>query len=202
MEKNKIMIIALIVIIAALLVGIVAVMPNTAKKDTKLTFKSNSTLTEGDSLKIKLTDENKTAIANQTVNITITNKDKSKDYHTVVTNDKGIGTLKLEKSPGKYNVTVTYNGNDNYAGCNATKMIAIEEKVVESQTTSSSSSQSSSQSSNTHTIMGEDGYYYVVDDNGNHIQTLGPSQKYYPNNPNSVNYPNAESGAKYIDKSK
>ena len=67
-------ILALIVVIAALLVGMAfTMMPNMGKQDTKLKFKSNSTLTEGDSLKVKLTDGNGSAIANQTVNVIITN---------------------------------------------------------------------------------------------------------------------------------
>ena len=91
-----------------------------------------------------MTDANGTAIANQTVNITITDNDKSNSYYSVITNEKGIGKLKLDKDAGKYNVTISYGGNDNYNRCNATKKIAIEEKVVEAQTTSSSSSDSSS----------------------------------------------------------
>ena len=106
MENNKIIIIVLIVVIAALLVGIVAMMPNMNKQDTNLTFKSKTTLNEGDSLKIKLTDTNGTAIANQTVNITITDKDGSCDYHSVVTNENGTGKLKMDKNAGEYNVTV------------------------------------------------------------------------------------------------
>ncbi len=144
MEKNKIIILALIVIIAALLVGIFAMMPNTNKEDTKLTFKSNDTLTEGDSLQIMLTDVNGTAIANQTVNVTIADKNDSSDYHSVVTNEKGIGTLKLDKSAGEYKVTINYGGNDKYNGCNATQKITIKEEVKQAQTTSSSSSSTSS----------------------------------------------------------
>lgn len=53
-------------------------------------------------------------------------------------------------------------------------------------------------SSSTHVIMGEDGYYYRVDDNGNILENLGPSSKYYPN---GVYYPDAEPGDRYIDKS-
>ena len=130
-NKHKIIIIALIVIIAALLVGMAAMMmPNMGKQDTNLKFKSNSTLTEGDSLKVKLTDDNGTAIANQTVNVTLTDKDGSSDYHSVVTNENGTGKLKLDK-------------NDKYNGCNVTKKITIEEKVAEAQVTSSSGSGSS-----------------------------------------------------------
>lgn len=195
MDKNKIMIIVLIAIIAALLVGIFAMMPNTNKQDTKLTFKSDSTLDEGSPLKIKLIDANGTAIANQTVNVTITDDDSSNSYYSVVTTGKGIGKLDLDKSPGKYNVAISYGGNDQYNGCNATKKIKIEEKVVEA-TVNQSSSESSS--SSTHVIIGEDGYYYRVDDNGNIIEHLGPSSQYYPN---GVYYPDAEPGDRYIDKS-
>ncbi|WP_405290294.1 hypothetical protein [Methanobrevibacter sp.] len=40
MDKNKMIILALIVIIAALLVGMVAMMPNMSKQNTILKFKS------------------------------------------------------------------------------------------------------------------------------------------------------------------
>ena len=124
-------ILALIVVIADLLVGMAAMMmPNMGKQDTKLKFKSNSTLTEGDSLKVKLTDANGTAIANQTVNIILTNKNKSTD-HSVVTNEKGVGSLKLDKDSGKYNVIVSYGGNENYTGNNTTQKLTIKDKAVE-----------------------------------------------------------------------
>lgn len=64
MDRNKIIILALIAVIAVLLIGIVAVIPNMNKMDSNLKFKSNTTLNEGDSLKVKLTDSNGTAIAN------------------------------------------------------------------------------------------------------------------------------------------
>lgn len=175
MDKNKIIILALIVIIVALLVGMAAmVLPNMNKQDTKLTFKTNSTITEGDSLKIKLTDANDTAIANQTVNITITDKDGSNSYYSVVTNQNGTGKLEIHKSPGKYNVTITYGGNDKYKGCNATKEITIEEHIIEQSTAPSSSS-------------GDELYYdeeinvyynsdgIVVDPDGQHPQGAGES---------------------------
>lgn len=39
------------------------IMPNIGKQDTILKFRSNSTLTKGDSIKVKLTDSNDAAIA-------------------------------------------------------------------------------------------------------------------------------------------
>lgn len=47
--------------------------------------------------------------------------------------------------------------------------------------------------SNTHLVMAEDGHYYICDDNGKILEKLGPSKKYYPNDPSAVEYPDAES---------
>ena len=155
MDKNKMIILALIVVIAALLVGMAfTMMPNMAKQDTKLKFKNNSTLAEGDSLKVKLTDANGTAIANQTINVTIKDKDGTSDYHSVETNEKGVGTLKIDKDAGKYDVTVSYGGNDKYNGCNATKKITIKkEEVVQEEVVESTVEQSNSEPQ----YIGEDG---------------------------------------------
>ena len=128
MEKNKLIIIALLVIIVALLVGIFSTMPNFSKTDSKLEIIGNDTLNEGDNLQVKLTDVNGIALSNQTVNITITDENKTSEYHSVITNDDGVGELKLEKDAGKYDVTVIYAGNDGYNECNTTKKITINEE--------------------------------------------------------------------------
>ena len=133
MERDKIIIIALIAIIAILLLSIIAIMPNIMKKDTQVTINSKSTLNEGDSIKIRLIDENGVAIANQNVNISINNGTVT-DYHSITTDNQGIGKLELDKKAGSYDVCVIYSGNDNYKGCNATKMIKIEE-VAEAEPT-------------------------------------------------------------------
>ena len=136
-------------------------------------------MTEGDSIKIKLTDGNGTPIASQTVNVTITDKDKASDYHSVVTNEKGMGTLKLDEDAGKYTVTISYGGNDKYKSSNATKKIIIKEEVVETQTTSSQSS-SSSNNDNSINYDSELNVYYdsngvIVDPDGKHPQGVGNS---------------------------
>ena len=134
MEKNKMIVVILVAIIIALLVCIFAVMSNSNKVDSKLEIMGNDTLNEGDNLQVKLTDVNGTALVNQSVNVTITDENKTSDYHSVVTNEEGVGSLKLEKSAGKYNVTISYSGNDNYSACNATKKITLEKVVEEPET--------------------------------------------------------------------
>ena len=59
---------------------------------------------------------------------------------------------------------------------------------------------SSQSGSSTHLIMGEDGYYYTCDDNGNILESLGPSKKYHPNIQSAVDYPDAEPSSRYISK--
>ena len=181
-NKEKIIIVALIVVIIALLVGIYAVMPHMAKKDTKLVFESNSTLTEGSSIKIKLTDANGTAIANQKVNITITDKNKSSDYHSVVTDSNGIGTLNHDKKPGEYNVTISYGGNDNFTACNITNKIKIEKQetnINQNEYAGDDTSSSSSGNENyrpavdsggiTREVADKWGYEYTTDHGGHYI---------------------------------
>jgi hypothetical protein len=143
MEKNKIIIIVLIVVIVALLIAIAATtMPSVNKKDTNVTYKGKSKITEGDTINLKLTDVDGTPLANQTVNVTVTDKDKSSSYYSVVTNAKGIGKLKSDKSAGNYTVFISYGGNEIYNACNFTKKIVIEDKVVEAEPASSSQSSS------------------------------------------------------------
>lgn len=184
MEKNQIIIVALIVVIVALLVGMVAMMaPSFQKKDTTLNFKGDSKFNEGDSIKFVLTDVDGSVIAGQTVNVTITNNDNSKDYHSAETDENGVAKLKLDKDVGKYTVTITYGGNDKYNGCNATKKITIEEKAEED--TSSSSTASSTPSA------------YAYKSDGTPMYSQAEVDRYMYNKYGSVNYHVGSNG--YVD---
>ena len=114
MDKNKWIIVALIIVIIALIIGLAAMMQAPTKEDVKLTIKNKKVIDEGESIKIQLTDMNGTPIKGQAVNISVTDKEGTTDYHSVVTNENGVGKLKLDKSPGKYTVNCTYGGNENY----------------------------------------------------------------------------------------
>ena len=80
----------------------------------------------------------------------------------VKTNSKGKAKLDLDLKKGKYNVNVTYGGNENYTGNNTTQKLTIKEKVVQTQTASSSSS--SSHSSDTYVERTEGGFKYGYKD--------------------------------------
>ena len=193
-NKNIIIILIAIIVVLAVVAGVMFMQP-VAKEPTKVKITSDKEQYEGGELSIQLTDLNKTPISKEVVNITITNsKGKVVVDDVVKTNSKGKAKLDLDLKKGKYNVTVTYGGNENYTGNNTTKKLTIKEEVVKAEPASSSTT------SNTQVVMGEDGYYALIDGNGNFIKNLGPSKKYYPNVPNAVDYPNA--GHWYVDKSK
>ena len=196
-NKNIIIILVAIIVVLAVAIGFALFNPTVAKEPTKIKITSDKEQYEGGEISIKLTDLNKTPLSKEIVNITITNKKGKVVVDDVVkTNSKGKAKLDLNLKKGNYVVNVTYAGNENYTGNSTTQKLKIneEEKVVEAEV-----SESSSQSSDTHLIMGEDGYYYTVDDNGNILESLGPSSEHYSN---GVYYPDAEPSSRYIDKSK
>ncbi|WP_292609316.1 Ig-like domain-containing protein [Methanobrevibacter sp. UBA188] len=175
--ENKKIIIVLIVIIVILTaaIGFTMFNPVHSKEPTKINITSKNTLTEGDNLTLQLTDLNKTALSKQKVNITVKNsKGKVVLSKTVKTNSKGKAKLDLDLKKGKYNVTVSYGGNENYTGNNTTQNLTIKEKVVEAQQSSSSSNGGSSEPSDWYDSRGahhfyENGQEYVGDPNAQHM---------------------------------
>ena len=139
-SKNIIIILIVIIVILAAAIGFMVLKPMHAKEPTKIKVDSNKTLYEGDNLSVKLTDLNKTPLSKQKVNITVKDsKGKVVANKTVKTNSKGKAKLDLNLKKGKYDVNVTYGGNENYTGNNTTQQLTIKEKekVAESQPTHS-----------------------------------------------------------------
>ena len=140
-NKNIIIILLVIIIILAVAIGFAFLNPTNAKEPTKIKITSDKEQYEGGELSIQLTDLNKTPISKQVVNITITNgKGKVVVDDVVKTNSKGKAKLDLDLKKGKYNVTVTYGGNENYTGNNTTQKLTIKEEVVETASVSSTNS--------------------------------------------------------------
>ena len=131
-SKNIIIILIVIIVILAAAIGFMVLKPMHAKEPTKIKVDSNKTLYEGENLSVKLTDLNKTPLSKQKVNITVKNsKGKVVANKTVKTNDKGKAKLDLNLKKGKYHVSVSYDGNENYTGNNTTQKLTIKEKVKE-----------------------------------------------------------------------
>ena len=88
-----------------------------------------------------MTDLNKTPLSKQKINITIKDsKGKVVANKTVKTNSKGNAKLDLNLKKGKYDVSVSYDGNENYTGNNTTQKLTIKEKKEQTANTQSGSS--------------------------------------------------------------
>ena len=125
MDKKNIIIILLIVIIAVLIIGLAAMMSDFGKEKSNVTIKSNDTISQGDSIKIELTDVNGTPIDNETVNVTIKDKNGTVEKKASVTNKKGVAKVKIDEKPGNYTVDVTFSGNDNFTEDKQTQQVEV-----------------------------------------------------------------------------
>lgn len=148
MENKQIVIILLIVIvILAAAIGFVLFSQATAKNSTVVKITSDAKQNEGGKLSVKLTDLSDNPIEKEIVNVKITNKNGEVVVDDVVKTDaNGNAKLDLDLKKGKYDVNVTFDGNDKYASDNETQKLTIKEKEVataESQSSSSSQSQPS-----------------------------------------------------------
>ena len=132
MDYNKVIIVLVLILVVMSLAGLFILNPTHAKVDSKVIVTSNSTLHDGDSFSIKLTDMNDTPIANQVVNITIIDATGGENRQQVTTDESGNGMLQLNGlTVGNYSMVVVYGGNDNYSNCNTTQ--SLEMKVVEAE---------------------------------------------------------------------
>lgn len=143
MQKNQqLIIILLCIIIAILIVGVVMFSPLMAKEDSKLII-SDKELNVGDSLIVKITDINGNPIANETINIKLTDKSGLTINEDITTNSKGKAKFKMEEK-GKYSVECTFNGDNRYAAssiaCNLTVEKATTKLVNEQQTSTTTHS--------------------------------------------------------------
>ncbi|WP_405306112.1 Ig-like domain-containing protein [Methanobrevibacter sp.] len=168
MDNNKIIIILLCVIIAILIVG-VAVFSEMAKEDSNLAI-ADKKINVGDSLVVKLTDSKGNAIAGQTINIKIKDKDGTVIDEDITTNSKGKATFKMEET-GKYSVECKFNGNGQYSSSSAQGNVSVKKATTEEI--------SEEKTSNYDSVSGlsDDGYSYYPD-SGPAVDSVGQTREY------------------------
>ena len=144
-NKNIIIILIIVVVILAAVLGFMFLNKTNPKDSTKIKITSDKSQYEDSAeLSIKLTDMNGTALSKEIVNITITDKKGKVVADDVVkTNSKGNAKLDLNLKKGKYNVNVTYDGNENFTANHSSQNLTIKEEASTSEV-SSGESQSSS----------------------------------------------------------
>ena len=133
-NKNIIIILIVIIVILAAAIGFSMFNPMHAKEPIKVKITSDKEQYEGGELSIQLTDLNKTPLSKEVVNITIKNSKGKVVFDNVEkTDSKGKAKIDLDLKKGKYNVTVTYGGNENFTGNNTTQKLIIKEEVAQTE---------------------------------------------------------------------
>lgn len=131
MNKNRILFVILILMVAVLMIGASSAFSLFGKQKTQLNIISDDTIYQGDEFKINLTNDKGEAIVNATVNITVTGDDGFNNTTNITTNESGLASLKVDYGSGKYVFNCTYAGSDDYEASNATQNLTVQ--YVESQ---------------------------------------------------------------------
>ncbi len=144
-NRNIIIILIVAIVVLAAVIGFILMNPTHTKVPCKIKITSDKEQYKGGKLSVQLTGLNNTPLSKEVVNVTVTDKKGKVVVDEVVkTNSKGKAKLDLKLKKGNYKVNVTYGGNENYTGDNATQKLTIKEKAVKAENSGSSSANSAS----------------------------------------------------------
>ena len=188
-------IIICITIIVLLSIGMFVMMNGSAQEKSILTMTNSPSLYEGDSLILKLTDENNTAISNQKVEINLTHSSNGiTENFTLKTNSNG--ECKLEDLiADNFTLSAKYYGNKEYKAATLSGNIIVKKKASASASTNTNTNSNYKTDNKvddvvtgwdpsehevsredlgdgTVRITYDDGYFRIVDKDGN-ILTYG-----------------------------
>ena len=190
MNSRDLIIIA-VTIILLLFIGSFALFNSHEAQATMLTMTSSSILNEGDSLVLRLSDDNGTSIENQKIQINLTNPNGVTENFTLKTNSKGECRLE-DMISGNFSFIAKFNGDKKYSPSSLSGTIRVKklsQNTANSATNDSSSKQYKSDFKVDDVINGwdpsehevsredlgegltrisyDDGYFRIVDSDGN-----------------------------------
>lgn len=189
-------ILGVIVVFVAIFAAFVFSSSSEDAGNSNLVILGNGTIEENGTLDVKLSNEDGIALKDKEIHVTVTNsKGKVVFEKTSKTYVNGVANVKIDNvRAGKYDVDVSFEGDENYTASSAAGKLIIVKGAVEedanndtdtsiavgdtssSAPAQSSSSQSHSQSSNSRSSSsspsddGSDDTYY--DENGNAVEPV------------------------------
>ena len=149
---NKNIIIAILILILVAVVGtFVFSQPATTtdgKVNTQINLLSGTSLKNGDQVQFELKEVKGSGIAGQSITIAYDDGSGHVQNYKIITDQNGKGFLKISgENAGKYDITITYDGNDHYNRCSIKQTITIEEG------TSSKTLESTESNATANTVM-------------------------------------------------
>lgn len=187
-SRDIIIICATVIILLAIGIFLMA-NPFGSGETAILTMESSQSLTEGDSLILKLSDENKTPIAGQRIEINLTHGSNGiTENFTLKTNENGECRLE-DLIADNFTLSAKYNGNKNYKQATLSGNIYVKKKasasnndkyktdnkvddVIDGWDPSEHEVSREDLGDGTYRITYDDGYFRIVDEDGN-ILTYG-----------------------------
>lgn len=192
-SRDIIIICATAIILLAIGIFIMANPFGGAGETAILTMESKQQLNEGDSLILKLSDENKTAISGERIEINLTHGSNGvTENFTLKTNENGECRLE-DLIADNFTLSAKFNGNKDYKPAMITGTIYVKKKANPSSQTSRSDKYKTDNKADdvidgwdpkehevsredlgdgTYRITYDDGYFRIVDEDGN-ILTYG-----------------------------
>jgi hypothetical protein len=123
---NKNIIIAILVVIIIAVGAAFVVGGQNGKTNTQLNIVNNETFQNGEQVQFQLKDDQGNAISGKTVNINFNNQ-----KYSITTDQNGKGYLTITGiASGKYDLEVSFTGDDKYNGCDAKASITIDTSVA------------------------------------------------------------------------
>ena len=131
-----IIIFGVIVIIAAVLASFIFSPSAEDVADSKLDILGNGTIGENGTLDVKLSNGEGIALKDKEILVTVKNSEgKIVLQKSAKTYVNGVANVKIENvSPGKYDVNVTFGGDENYTASSVVEKLTIAKGVVEEDT--------------------------------------------------------------------
>ena len=188
MDKRELIIAGIFVVVVIVLASIIFA-PNNTAKQTTIEVLNNDTIGENGTVYVKLKDNNNTSLSEKTVHIKITDENGTVVYEgSGKTHATGVAIFKMNNvSPGDYNLSVTFDGDENHTSSSISKSLKILGEHIEdtlsdtaltddstsnnqnSGSSSRSSSSSSSRSSGSGSRSGGSSQLPEYDEDGNQM---------------------------------
>ena len=158
MNKSKIGVVFVIILIIAVLGTMSCLSAGLFKSDSEIKVLSKDTLNQDEKFIVQLKSKEGN-LTNKTVHFKLIDKNGNVKNYTADTNKNGKAKLKLKDiKAGTYTVNISFDGDDKYNGANASqklkvKKVAVEKSNETQQTASQESYSDNSQSSESNDIV-------------------------------------------------
>lgn len=209
MDRKKLLILGILAVIVAIAIWFMYFSPFESAADSSLiNILGDGTIGENGTVYAKLTNDENVALKDKEVHITVKDsngsvvfEDSSKTYVNGVVNFKLTNV-----SAGKYDVNITFGGDENFTSCSVSEKLTIKageveedvpDEIVSSVETADTSTQDTSSSQSSYSSQSYRQSY--SSDSYSSSDDVGSEDNYYDENGNEITPTYDENGNEVVD---